>query len=308
MSAQLTSERIEDFLWFLEAEKKFSTATRGAYRSDLQTWQDLGLRVFGERVPGKQQVLSALQKLETRNYAPSTVARKVAALRSYCRYRALVDSVESWLDLSLLLPPLREDLPFPKALSLQELEEFLEIDPNEGSEIKRMQKLRNRALLEIVYSSGLRISEALELRWSDIDEEQEVLKIFGKGGKQRFVPYSARAWRWLSQYRDQVWSEWSKRAPKKEKDVVFLSHLKKRLTRMAAWKIISKRGLECGIDSMHPHVLRHSFATHLLQAGADVRTVQALVGHNSLNTTERYLKIDDSSLQKAFRTLHPLAD
>lgn len=307
MSPSQGQDRIEDFLWFLESEKKFSTATRDAYRSDLRTWVDVGLKILGKKLPLKPQMLSAIESLESRDFAASTVARKVAALRSFFRYRSLIEANDGWMELSSMLPPQREELPFPKALTLEELEEFLEISLDEGTPAKRKQKLRNRALLELVYASGLRISEAIDLRWGDIDEEQGVLKILGKGSKERFVPYSERAWSWLCKYRDSVWDDWSKAAAKKDKDIVFLSHLNKRLTRMAAWKIVSKRGLECGIDSMHPHVLRHSFATHLLQAGADVRTVQALVGHNSLNTTERYLKIDDSSLQKAFRTLHPLA-
>jgi len=214
----------------------------------------------------------------------------------------------TWSKLLDDLPPGIEEPPLPKALSLDEVKQFLEIELDGLSGPARKRALRNRALLELTYASGLRVTEVAELSLQNIDEDQGVLRIVGKGSKERFVPYSDRSWSWVQKYIDEVREEWAESAPHKFRDTLFLSHRSRGLSRMGIWKIVNQRSLECGVDDVHPHMLRHSFATHLLQGGADIRVVQTLLGHSSLNTTERYLKIDDSELQKVFETLHPLRD
>ena len=297
---------LEDFLWYLQAERKMSPATLSAYKGDLQLWKECQLDWDSSKPILKEDITAALEAFDEHEFKASTSARKIAALRSVFRYRALFQP--EWASLSDYLPSAKEDLPFPKALDVGEIKEFLEIEIDGLFGLKRKRALRNRALLELLYASGLRVTEAAELCWSHIDEDQGVLRIIGKGQKERFVPYSGRAFSWVEKYRDEVREDWAEGATLKFKDTVFLSHLSKGLTRMAIWKIVRQRSLECGIDDVHPHMLRHSFATHLLKGGADVRIVQMLLGHSSLNTTERYLKIDDSELKEIFATLHPLND
>jgi len=291
---------LDDFLWYLQGEKRLAPNSLSAYRSDLRAWSEAGLEIFGTEPPSRDRLLEVLERFSTQDLKASTLSRRVASLRSYVRFRLLFGP--AWQNLLEELPTPPEDLPFPKALSREEVEKLLDFDPVVDARL-----LRNRALLEIIYASGLRVSEALQLSWSAIDPERRVLRILGKGSKERFVPYSERAAAWLERYRERGWESWQAKALKKHRDTVFLSHLARPLTRMTVWKLLQKRSLEAGLDTqVHPHMLRHSFATHLLQGGADVRVVQILLGHSSLNTTERYLKITDSELRQVFDEFHPL--
>jgi integrase/recombinase XerD len=291
---------LDDFLWYLQGEKRLSKNSFEAYKNDLRAWNETGLGLLADSVPEVENLREALKNFEKENLKSSTLARRSASLRAYLRYRSLLDA--SWAPLIEEVPTPQEELPFPKALQIAEVEALLDFEPKGDARL-----LRNRALLELVYASGLRVSEAIHLQNSDIDENRGVLRILGKGQKERFVPYSERAGEWLELYREGAARDWAAGALKKHKETVFLSHLCRPLTRMGVWKILQKRSLEADIDChVHPHMLRHSFATHLLQGGADVRVVQLLLGHSSLNTTERYLKITDSELRQVFDEFHPL--
>ncbi|MEO5668008.1 MAG: tyrosine-type recombinase/integrase [Bdellovibrionota bacterium] len=291
---------LEDFLWYLQGEKRLAANSLSAYRSDLKTWNAAGLKLFASSPPSTEELMDVLEAFEKEKFKSSTLSRRVASLRAYARYRLLFDA--RWQRLLEELPTPHEELPFPKALSLGEVEQLLDFDPVADARL-----LRNRALLELIYASGLRVSEAISLTWSAVEPERRILRVLGKGSKERFVPYSERAAGWLELYRERAWGDWQAKALKKHRDTIFLSHLAKPLTRMAVWKILQKRSLEGRLETqVHPHMLRHSFATHLLQGGADVRVVQLLLGHSSLNTTERYLKITDSELRQVFDEFHPL--
>jgi integrase/recombinase XerD len=293
---------LEDFLWFLQGEKRFSKNSVEAYGSDILFWQTLGLDLNSES-PHSGQFGEMVGKFDSTPMATSTRARRLATLRTFLKYRSLLNpKFESeWNHLLGQTPKVREDLPFPKSLTLSQIERFLNFAGDGQPE-----KSRNRALFEIIYASGLRISEALGLRWENVRREEELLLVFGKGSKERWVPTSGRALQWLFDYREKAWRDWSQSSPRKFRDFIFISKRGSPLTRMGAWKLFRARSLESGVDDVHPHVLRHSFATHLLQGGADVRAVQLLLGHQSLSTTERYLKIDDQELKKLFAEFHPL--
>jgi integrase/recombinase XerD len=294
------SAAFEDFFWYLQGERRLATNSLAAYRGDLSSWQAGGLDLEAPQPPEAADLLKTLRSWERLNLEASTLARRTSSLRLYLRYRALRDP--SWERLLSELPVGSQDAPLPKALSVDEVRALLHFEPLPGEP----EVLRNRALLELVYASGLRVSEACDLTWSQVDERQGVLRILGKGSKERLVPFSERAGDWLFRYRDLAWVGWAEAALKKHREHVFLSRRHKPLTRMAVWKILQRRSLEAGLDHVHPHQLRHSFATHLLQGGADVRVVQLLLGHSSLNTTERYLKIADDELRKLFDEIHPL--
>jgi integrase/recombinase XerD len=300
MATEALDKRLDDFFWYLQGEKRLAPNSLSAYRADLRSWQEAGLDVAVDVSPSPDELLSALKVFEKRELKSSTLARKIASLRAYVRFRSILSP--AWETLLDEMPAPREELPFPKALSVEEVETLLDFDPGADARL-----LRNRAMLELIYASGLRVSEAIGLGWSAVEPDRRVLRVLGKGSKERFVPYSERAAEWLERYRERVWGDWQSQALKKHKDTVFLSHLAKPLSRMAVWKLLQRRSMEAALDTpVHPHMLRHSFATHLLQGGADVRVVQILLGHSSLNTTERYLKITDSELRQVFDEFHPL--
>ena len=289
---------LEDFSWYLSAERRLSPNTVSGYENDLRAWMGAGIDLGGGEAPTPTLLREGLAQFENLGLSRATLARRIASLRLLARYRALQHP--SWDSVLEHLPAGKGDDAFPKALSIAEIEQLLNFDPVDAN------GMRNKALLELLYASGLRVSEALGLTWSQIDERASLVKVLGKGNKERMVPFTERTHAWLYRYRDQVWATWNEGAPKKFAGFVFLSTRKRPLSRMGLWKILKLRALEAGLDHVHPHVLRHSFATHLLQGGADVRFVQLLLGHESLNTTERYLKIADDELRKVFAEFHPL--
>ena len=268
-----------------------SPLTLEAYENDLKFWT-AHLREFSE-----QSVFAALKILDEQKFKESTKHRKRAVLRSYLRFGAY--SNPSWNKLVPLVPMNNQSDLLPKALSIEEVRQLLNCA--EMANVERAE--RDYALLNLLYSAGLRISEALALRWTDLDEQKQILCAEGKGSKQRLIPYSERSARALEKFKSGAWEKWRKNQNQK---MIFISPRGKVLSRMGAWKIVSYWSQQAGIGHIHPHVLRHSFATHLLAGGADVRVVQALLGHSSINTTERYLKIDDQDVRKLFADFHPL--
>ncbi len=290
-------DAVEDFLWYLQAERRLATNTLDAYRGDLEQWRGAGMDLAAAPPPDSELV-SILESFEGAGHKESTRARRTAALRAFAKYRSLSDP--EWESVLRRLPAAASATLLPRALDLQEMESLLDFDPSGD-----LNRLRDRALLELLYASGLRVSEAITLTWAHVDERRGLLKVMGKGKKERWVPFTDRAGEWLFRYRDTAWAHWSEGLPKRIAETVFLSRRRRPLTRMGVWKLLRARALECGVDGVHPHVLRHSFATHLLKGGADVRAVQMLLGHASLGATERYLKLRDEDLQELFRRHHP---
>lgn len=290
--------RRDDFFSFIAHEKRLSPHTVEAYLNDLHAWTAAGLDLERELPPFPDELRSALTKFSAGQLEEATLARRSSALRVFARFRALKNL--AWLDLLPQLPSGSLAKIFPKALALDEIQTLLDFTPTD------LRALRNRTLMEVMYAGGLRVSETIELSWSQVRFREGCLRVLGKGKKERLVPISERALEWLEDYRSRAWSVWAEGALQRHAEKVFLSPRKKPLTRMAVWKILKARALVCGIDNLHPHVLRHSFATHLLQGGADIRFVQAMLGHESLNTTERYLKLGDDELHQVFAELHPL--
>ncbi len=296
-----TPSWIEDFEWFLSGERRLAKNTAASYRYDLGAWTGAGLDFSRPEPPTSAEFLKALELFDGEGLRATTLNRRLATFRAFVKFRALARP--DWEDLLKEVPTAKNELRLPKALGVDQVQALLEF---EGSDPSPQNALRNRALLELIYAAGLRVSEAIELTWPQIDERRGLLRVMGKGQKERLVPVTERAFQWLKAYREEVWPAWSDPRSRRYAEVVFLSARRKPLTRMAVWKILAKRALAAGLDHVHPHVLRHSFATHLLQGGADVRAVQLLLGHQSLNTTERYLKVTDDELLGLFRNHHPL--
>jgi hypothetical protein len=291
---------LESFLEYLAHEQRVSPLTVEAYKNDLLFWKKALPSISEENPSPKmpQDFLKALEDLKKQKYKESTQHRKRAVLRSFLRFRSYSD--DSWSSFVNLVPLSNHEELLPKALSVKDVS--LLVDTIESSQDARAE--RDAALVNLLYSSGLRISEALSLEWTHLDEQRQVLRVVGKGDKERLVPYSERSARALEKYKKNSWQKWS--SVKSKIPAIFISARSSRMTRMGAWKTLSFWSQMAGLEHIHPHVLRHSFATHLLAGGADVRIVQCLLGHSSINTTERYLKIEDEDVHRLFREHHPL--
>lgn len=287
-------DRFLDALWL---EKGLSDNTRDAYRSDLalfNVWlSERDLRLVDA---GREVILDHLAWRLSNNYKARSTARLLSGLRGFYRFllREGVISVD---------PTLRVDLPklgrpLPKALSEADVEALLSA-PDTGDPLG----MRDRAMLEVLYATGLRVTELVSLSLEQLNVRQGVLRTFGKGNKERLVPLGEEALHWLMRYlRDPRETLLAGKAS----DIVFPSRRGDLMTRQTFWHRIKLHARQAGVAaSISPHTLRHAFATHLLNHGADLRTVQMLLGHSDLSTTQIYTHIARARLQELHAAHHP---
>ena len=239
-----------------------------------------------------------LVALRRRGRAPATVKRRAAAVRSFYKYllRENVLSEDPTLDLA---PP-RLPVRLPRVLSVKEIEQLLAA-PN----LSTARGLRDRAMLELLYGSGLRVSEVIALNLGDVDLSVELVRCVGKGSKERVVPVGSHAVRALRAYQQEARPVL---AGRRTPSALFLNRRGGRLTRQGCWKILRGYARQAGISrALTPHVLRHSFATHLLERGADLRAVQEMLGHASIATTQVYTHVARDRLRTVYAQAHPRA-
>lgn len=274
-----TAQAIDRFL----ASPSLSDATRKAYAVDVGEFGDwlTGRRVDLADVDVRvlADYAAELGRARPRKLAPATIARKLAAVRSFLRFTLGPARVPE----ASFAP--RRTRRLPDAPRLQEVDDALDGLDGDGP-----LGLRNRALLELVYSAGLRSREAVELDLADVDFEQEQMRVHGKGGKERVVPLGEEAAHWLARYLRDARPELARGA----ENALFLSNRGKRLDTSTLRRLFA-----------HPHRLRHAFATHLLDGGADLRTIQELLGHSSLSTTQVYSHVDARRLRRVYDRSHP---
>jgi integrase/recombinase XerD len=295
---------VEEFLSWLVTERGRAANTIAAYRRDLRAYC-AWLAAHGADVStvatGTLVELVAERREEA---AASSVARQLAAIRTLHRY--LVTEGDRADDPTAELEGVRVPAGLPKPLSEPEVAALL--DAVVGNDPVA---LRDRAVLELLYATGARISEACGLSMGDIDFDARLVRLFGKGAKERIVPFGRAAGRALDEWfspRGRVLlapAQWRRRD---DAEAVFLNQRGGRLTRQAAWAIVRRHGDRAGIGAeLSPHVLRHSCATHLLDHGADLRVVQELLGHASISTTQVYTKVSQERLFEVYRAAHPRA-
>ncbi len=293
---------VDEYLSTLAIERGYSTRTVEAYGSDLADFlnflQAQKLNHLEEiSIP---HVLLYLADLRKRGLGEETIARRLSSLRGFFKFLVLEhDLPENPLE-TIEGPKPRRKLPF--VLSVREVEKLLEA-PEEGS----LLGLRDKAMLELMYASGLRVSELIGLCLYEVNLEIGFVRVKGKGGKERLVPMGVPAKESLERYLREGRPKLLR--PGVDQPQVFLSRRGKPLTRQRFWQIIKRYALQVGIDpeNITPHVLRHSFATHLLENGADLRTVQALLGHASLATTQIYTHVQAETLRRIHAQYHPRA-
>jgi len=293
----------ESFHDYLKFECRYAVNTLAAYMVDLRDWQGaLELNLSSKKAPLEGEIFHSLMLLNKKDYLPATEQRKIAVLKSYVKFRSLNDN--SWQACRDFLPSLKAAQFFPNALAKEEINLLLAYTDAKGL------ALRNKALLSVMYFGGLRVSEALALKWQDLDRHKYLLRIrISKGLKERLIPCSKEAYKDIYRYKKHLWDSWAKGHKKEIKDYIFISSRLRPLTRMAAWKILKLRALEVGIEKkVHPHSLRHSLATHLINGGANIRAVQLILGHSSISSTERYLKVEQKDVIEVFKNFHPAVD
>ncbi len=295
----------EEFLSWLAVEQGRSRNTLAAYRRDLRAYQGF-LAAAGRQVEDARlsDVEEHLARLRAAGAGPATVARATATLRGL--YRFCVDEGLTQADptAELTAPALPRRL--PKALSETEVTSLLDA-ANGDDPVAR----RDRAVLELLYGTGIRVSELAGLSLGDLGAQSGLLRVLGKGDKERLVPVGRQArlalGRWLGpQGRDRLApTRWARRG---DAEAVFLNTQGGRLSRQAVWLVLKKRSRAAGLgERVHPHVLRHSCATHMLAHGADIRVVQELLGHVSIATTQGYTRVSADHLRRAYEAAHPRA-
>ncbi len=288
------------FITFLDVEQGASGNTVEAYMHDVNRYLSwLADRNIGTAADiEKNHVESYIGTLRKLGLSASTVARNFAAIRAYHRY--LFHEDHTPLDPTETVEISAPKRKLPDVLSIEETLRLLET-PDTGSALG----LRDRAMLEFAYATGVRVSELVGMTVSGVLLKEDIVRITGKGSKQRIVPLGSTAKKYVTDYLGRARPELAKAGAK---DILFLNSRGRPLSRVGFWKILRKHTLAAGISShVSPHTLRHSFATHLLEGGADIRVIQELLGHSNISTTEIYTYVDREFLREVHRSFHPRA-
>ncbi|MGA2299231.1 MAG: site-specific tyrosine recombinase XerD [Candidatus Acidiferrum sp.] len=293
---------IAAFLTHVRVEKGLSPNTVSAYRRDLLKFEEFGekKKLTVESVSRDDLVdfLASLyrQKLESR-----TVARNLATMRNFFRFTLVQELRTEDPSLNLESPKIRRSL--PGYLRLEEVEKLL-AQPDE----KQPLGLRDRAMFEVLYSTGLRVSELVGLRVMDMDRAAGCVRCIGKGDKERIVPIGKKAIALVERYLRDARPKLLGNANKANVTMLFINRRGGPLSRVGVWKILSAYGRQAGMrKGLTPHMLRHSFATHLLERGADLRSVQLMLGHSDISTTQIYTHVVEERLKQIYKAHHPRA-
>lgn len=293
----MTDDRklIEEFITSLRVEKGLSENTVQAYRRDLDKLSAVARRIEKALITmDRDDVLEAIAEMKDGGSSDASIARFVSTIRGFYRYLTVENLIKQ--DPTAYLEARKSWQTLPKFLTPQEIDAILE-QPDLSTETGR----RDRAMLEVLYASGLRVSELINLKLRDIDWEMGGLTCFGKGSKERRVPLGRSAIDFLKSYlpaRMRLLADQSS-------DLLFIDRGGRRISRHKFWRLIKEYGRLAGVDYITPHVLRHSFATTLLSNGADLRSVQMMLGHSDISTTQIYTHVTDEHIKKAYRKFHP---
>ena len=288
-------KKIEDFESYLLLEKKYSKNTIASYQNDLSKFKEYFIKEKKSLKSLDNNDLKAYVQSINKSMSAKSVSRNISTLKSFYKFLMIEKYVNKSPLTNVVNPKVKKEL--PKVLSEEKVIKLLDfqITDNYG--------YRNKAMLELMYSSGLRVSELINLKMTDVDLELEVVRIFGKGSKERIIPLGAYASLALKDYITYYRGSLLK---KKNSDYLFLSSRGDKMTRQAFFKILKKIAKEQGIKTeFSPHTLRHSFATHLLKHGADLRSIQELLGHSDVSSTQIYTHISNEKLKENYKDAHP---
>jgi integrase/recombinase XerD len=298
-------ENIDSFLNYLSVEKGFSQNTLFAYRNDLYQLASFIEEEAQRRgsTPawssfGRQGVLSYLLNLKERNYAATTIARKVAAMRSFFDFMISEGNIKDNPSQDIASPKVGRAL--PKPISISQVRRLID-EPFRQS---KSEAQRDTAILHLLYASGMRVSELVSLNLNDVDLVGGFVRCFGKGHKERIIPIAPRAAQAVDDYLRELRPRLT-HSP--EEPALFLNARGERLTRQGLWQILKEYAKSVGLEGITPHTLRHSFATHMLSGGADLRSVQELLGHANISTTQVYTHLTTDHIRQTYEKSHPRA-
>lgn len=295
------TEELERYLEYLVKSHRYAPRTIEAFGRDITVFLTFLKQSGAKDMKDVDHRLLRryLAYCDTLKLEKTTIARKLSAIRSFLRFLCNEGSLEANAAMLVSFPKARKVL--PRILSRDEVERLIE-NPDEGTKAG----LRNRAILELLYATGLRVGELASLNISNINLNAREIRVIGKGNKERLVFMNNIAARALDEYLIIAWPK--DVGSKKASEAVFLNAAGGRLSARSVQKIVDKSGLRSGLGRrVSPHTLRHSFATHLLEEGADLRTIQELLGHADLGTTQVYTHLDKTRLKSIYRQAHPRA-
>ena len=293
---------IEDYIHFIQVERQLADNTLQSYRRDLQSYakhlaNEQQLASF--EIVQREHILIYLQSMRAKGKSARTVARQISSIRSFHQFMLREKITQSDPTVHLEMPVVEKKL--PEILSIEQIDALIAA-PN----TEKPQGVRDVAMLELLYGSGMRISELIELNLEDVHLTMGFVRVFGKGGKERIIPLGRSALHACSTYVDSARKQLLADYPKT--DAFFISNRGKRLTRQGCWKLLKEHAERARIiNHITPHVLRHSFATHLIENGADLRSVQELLGHSDISTTQIYTHISKTRLSEVYKQFHPRA-
>ncbi|KQC13524.1 MAG: hypothetical protein APR63_00480 [Desulfuromonas sp. SDB] len=288
----------DHFIKFLIFEKGASPNTLSAYKNDVKQLYNFCLE---EKITPLQVTEDVIKKfvkqLSKAGLKRTSLSRKVSSIHHFFDFLKRSGKIDKNPVSDMVIP--RSKRPLPKPLTVEEVEMVLKCVGNSTPE-----EIRDRAIFELIYSSGLRVSEVCEMKFSSILWDEGLIRIIGKGNKERIVPVGKPALKAIKDYLEEAREKLLK--DKKDIDIVFLSSRGRPISRQMIWIRLKRAARKACIEKeIHPHTLRHSFATHLLQGGADLRAVQDLLGHSSISTTQIYTELDKETIKEVVKMYHP---
>lgn len=289
-------ESLEAFLTYLAVEKGLARNTLDSYSSDLRRFGEfMGKNNRSLASVTAADIMDFLEMLVHGSYSAASIGRYLSSIRAFFRYMLLENIIDEDPSETVQSPKRWERL--PKALSISDVMGLLSAQPCGGT------ALRDAAMLELMYSSGLRVSELTSIRIGDIHFDAGFIRVIGKGSKERVVPVNSRA---IEKVKHYINEERPSILGKKSSVYLFVTKRGGPMTRQRFWQTLKSIGRKAGLE-LSPHTLRHCFATHLLEGGADLRSVQKMLGHSDISTTQVYTKVTRDRIKKVFKKYHPRA-
>ncbi|HDJ4217099.1 TPA: site-specific tyrosine recombinase XerD [Staphylococcus aureus] len=291
---------IEEYLRFIQIEKGLSSNTIGAYRRDLKKYQDYMTEHHISHIDfiDRQLIQECLGHLIDQGQSAKSIARFISTIRSFHQFA--IREKYAAKDPTVLLDSPKYDKKLPDVLNVDEVLALLETP-----DLNKINGYRDRTMLELLYATGMRVSELIHLELENVNLIMGFVRVFGKGDKERIVPLGDAVIEYLTTYIETIRPQLLK---KTVTEVLFLNMHGKPLSRQAIWKMIKQNGVKANIKkTLTPHTLRHSFATHLLENGADLRAVQEMLGHSDISTTQLYTHVSKSQIRNMYNQFHPRA-
>jgi integrase/recombinase XerD len=291
---------LKNFISYIRLEKGLSSNTLSSYEHDTLCYLEY-IKISGldSYLQSKDiHIIEFLKYLAELGLNARSRARYLSAIKGFNKFLISTGKTEKNITENIEMPKLSRKL--PETLSYEEINRMIE-----SPDTSKPAGIRDRAILETLYACGLRVSELISIKQRDIILDAEIIRVFGKGSKERLVPIGSTALEWIGRYQEQARPLFYK-SLSDTGDVLFLNQRGTKLTRMAIWKFVDRYSGEAGLKSkVHPHLFRHSFATHLLEGGADLRAVQEMLGHADISTTQIYTHLDRDFIKEVHKSFHP---